>query len=230
MNDSCTHVQRAATLTWKQDTCQICLLVNRRLNHGWNSARLNNIMIADAWSEGLVADAYSHGGGRSWSQCPRCWRITPKIQKQWRGLHKAAACAFTSHRLSSHAGIDFNIPLQWPSIKHAPALLSTLLKLHCCHTSQWWASDIQPVAPFVSLLAPKQRTSFQRTLETLPTRCCFWSSLITATALLESILLTLTLCIWCSYKLNRQHESCKINASRWGPWSEIPLFKHIFQR
>lgn len=137
---------------------------------------------------------------------------------------------FTSHRLSSHAGIDFNIPLQWPSIKHAPALLSTLLKLHCCHTSQWWASDIQPVAPFVSLLAPNQRTSFQRTLETLPKRCCFWSSLITATALLESILLTLTLCIWCSYKLNRQHESCKINASRWGPWSEIPLFKHIFQR
>lgn len=233
INEWFMHVQRAVTLTWKQDTCQIRLLVNRRLNHRWNSARVNNIMIADAWSEGLVADAYSHGGGRSWSQCPRCWRIIIMIFSNPETMARSPqGCCVCFHLapFSSHAGIDFNIPLQWPSIKHAPALLSTLLKLHCCHTSQWWASDIQPVSPFVSLLAPKQRTSFQRTLETLPTRCCFWSSLITATALLKSILLTLTLCIWCSYKLNRQHESCKINASRWGPWSEIPLFKHIFQR
>lgn len=165
MNGSCAHVQRSITSTWQQDTCQIRLLLNRLLNRRWNSAGLNNIMIADAWSEGLVADEYSNGGGQSWSQCPRCWRVSPKIQKQWCGLQKAAVCALTLHH--SHAGIDFNIPLQRPSIKHGLALLSTLLKLRCCHTSQWWASDIQPVAPCVPTCSKIRERRF-RIVETTP--------------------------------------------------------------
>lgn len=101
----------------------------------------------------------------SLDQCWRCWRVTPKIQKHWRGLQKAASCALTSHRLSSHAGIDFNIPLQWPSVKELPC--STLSKLHCCHTSQSWNSDIQPVVPFVSLLAPNTENALPKILEML---------------------------------------------------------------
>lgn len=161
MNDSCAHVQKAVTSTWNQDTCQIRLLVNRRLNGRWNCARRNDIMIADAWSEGLVADEYSNRGGQSWSQCLRCWRLRTRNNG---GLQKAAAWAFTQHRLSSRAGIDFNIYLQWPSTKHGPAVLAALLKRHCYSTSQWLASDIH--GRFVSLL--KTETAFPKDTGNVP--------------------------------------------------------------
>lgn len=153
------HVQRAVTSIWKNDTCQICLLVNHRLNCRWNSAGLNKMMISDAWSEGLVVGEYSNGGGQY-----RRWQVTAEIHKQC--LQKAAACALTSQRLSSHPGFDFNIPLQWPSIKHRPILLSTLLKLHCCHLSQDGPQIFSQWRPLCPYLLQKWRTPFQM-LETL---------------------------------------------------------------
>lgn len=153
MIHACTS-REPFTSTWKRDTCQIRLLENRLLNRRWNSERWGTT----SWVLTVVRGTCS-GWVQWWRRSvlitESWWGFPPKIQKQWRGLQKAAACALTSHRLSSPAATDFNIPLQWPTTKHRPALLSTPLKLRRCHTSQWWASDVQPVAPFAFLLAPK---------------------------------------------------------------------------